>query len=64
MAKTYTALMKGIVEKGEGFVAMQRDRMTKLLKDKLTPKKIEELNKKINIVASFRFEPQEVKEEL
>lgn len=35
--------MKGVLEKGEDFVATQRDRMLKLLKDKLTEKKIDEL---------------------
>jgi hypothetical protein len=46
--------MKGIIEKGDQFVSMQRERMTKLLKDKLTEAKIAEINKKLNIVASFK----------
>lgn len=62
--RTYTALMKGVIEKGEDFVAKQRDRMTKLLKDKMPEKKAEELRKKLNIVASFRLEPQHANEEL
>lgn len=56
--------MKGVLEKGEDFVGKQRERMTKLLKDKMTEKKLQELSKKLNIVASFRFEPQQPKEEL
>ena len=55
LARTYIALMKGVIEKGEDFVNLQRERMSKLLKDKLTEKKIAEINKKLNIVASFKF---------
>jgi hypothetical protein len=47
--------MKGIIEKGKNFVEMQRERMNKLLKDKLSESKIAEINKKLNIVASFKF---------
>lgn len=46
--------MKGIIEKGEEFIPKQRERMTNLLKDKLSEAKIEEINQKLNIVASFR----------
>lgn len=60
----YTALMKGVIEKGEGFIAMQRERMTKLLADKLSEKKIEEINQKLNILGSFRVKVTEVNEEL
>lgn len=57
--------MKGVIEKGEDFVTKQRERMLKLLKDKMSEKKIDALNKKLNILASFRFETQDsVKEEL
>ena len=47
--------MKGVIEKGEDFVNLQRERMSKLLKDKLTDKKVAEINKKLNIIASFKF---------
>lgn len=60
----YTALMKGVIEKGEGFISMQRERMTKLLADKLSAKKIEEINNKLNILGSFRVKVTETKEEL
>lgn len=56
--------MKGTLEKGEDFVAKQRERMTKLLKDKLSEKKLDELNKKLNIIASFKFPEPEKKAEL
>lgn len=60
----YTALMKGVIEKGEAFIPMQRERMTKLLADKLSEKKIEEINHKLNILGSFRVKVTEVNEEL
>lgn len=54
--KFYASLMKGVIEKGDDFISKQRIRMTNLLKEKLTVKKIEELNSKLNIVASFRLQ--------
>lgn len=64
MVKTYAVLMKGVIEKGEDFIAKQRDRMTNLLGGKITESKIEELNLKINIIGSFKFEEKIVNEEL
>lgn len=55
--------MKGTIEQGDGHVEMQRERMTKLLEGKLSDKKKEEINLKLNILSSFRF-PQSTKEEL
>lgn len=55
--------MKGVISKGEDYVKMQRERMTKLLKDKLSENKIIELSKKLNILDSFKF-PNTGKEEL
>lgn len=55
--------MKGIVEKGEDFVTTQKERMNKLLKDKISKKKQEEINKKLNIIASFQV-TKPVKNEL
>lgn len=55
--------MKGVIEKGEDFVKLQKERMTKLLKDKLSENKIIELTKKLNIVDSFKFGTKK-KEEL
>lgn len=62
--KTYVALMKGIIEKGEDHVAKQNERMTNLLKGKLSEKKIDEINKKLNILGSFRFPIKTNKQEL
>lgn len=57
--------MKGVIEKGENFVPKQRERMTNLLKDKLSEAKIEEISQKLNIVASFRIAAKETgKQEL
>lgn len=64
MVKTYAVLMRGVIEKGEDFIAKQRDRMMNLLGGKITEKKIEELNLKINIIGSFKFEEKIVNEEL
>lgn len=47
--------MKGVIEKGDGFVKKQRERMVKLIKDKLSEKKIQEINEKLNIVTAFKF---------
>jgi hypothetical protein len=55
--------MKGIIEKGDEFVGKQQERMAKLLKDKLSGKKVEELTKKINILSSFKYQGNS-KEEL
>lgn len=57
-------MMKGVIEKGDDFVLYQRERMSKLLKDKLADSKIEELNQKLNIIASFRFPEKPSKQEL
>lgn len=56
--------MKGIIEKGEDHVAKQNERMTNLLKGKLSEKKIDEINKKLNILGSFRFPIKTDKQEL
>lgn len=47
--------MKGIIEKGDNFVIKQQERISKLLKDKLSKKKIDELMKKLNILSSFKY---------
>lgn len=62
--KFYLALMKGVLEKGEEFVAIQNERLNKLLKDKITKKKQEELNKKLNIISSFKITKSAPKNEL
>ena len=56
--------MKGVIENGEDYISKQRERMNKLLKTKLTDTKIEELNIKLNIVASFKFTSPDKKYEL
>jgi hypothetical protein len=45
--------MKNSIEKGNGFIALQTERMTKLLGDKISEKKTEEIGKKLNILMSF-----------
>ncbi|XP_070500998.1 protein windbeutel [Chironomus tepperi] len=54
LSKFYAVLMKGIIEKGDDFVNKQQERIAKLLKDKLSKKKVEELTKKLNILSSFK----------
>lgn len=51
----YAVMMKGILEYGDEFIQKQNERMAKLLKDKLSGKKIEELKLKLNILSSFKF---------
>lgn len=46
--------MKGVLENGEEFIGIQDERMNKLLKEKISKKKVDEINKKLNIIASFR----------
>lgn len=50
------------MEKGDQYAETQRERMKKLLTDKISEKKIAEINKKLNIIASFRF--QQFRDEL
>lgn len=45
--------MKNVIEKDEDFINAQEERLTKLLKDKISKKKQEEINKKLNILSSF-----------
>ncbi|CAO1326207.1 unnamed protein product [Diamesa tonsa] len=63
LAKTYAVLMKGIMATGDKFVTAQKTRMEKLLKDKLSDKKISELTKKLNIISSFKIK-DEINDEL
>ncbi|CAG9799426.1 unnamed protein product [Chironomus riparius] len=56
LVKFYTVLMKGIIDNGDAFVNKQKERMAKLLKDKLSEKKVEELSKKLNILSSFKYQ--------
>lgn len=63
LAKTYAVLMKGIMATGNKFVTAQKVRMEKLMKDKLSDKKISELSKKINIISSFKIK-EDINDEL
>ncbi|KAG5676377.1 hypothetical protein PVAND_006218 [Polypedilum vanderplanki] len=63
IAKFYVTLMKNSIEKGKEFIALQQERMTKLLGDKISEKKSEEINKKLNILMSFKKYDQENKKE-
>lgn len=56
--------MKGVIEKGDEFIEVQRERLGKLLKEKITKAKQEEINKKLNILSSFKTVKSAVKEEL
>jgi hypothetical protein len=56
--------MKGVIEKGNDFIKTQNERMNKLLKDKISKKKQEEINKKLNIIASFKVTNAATKNEL
>jgi hypothetical protein len=64
IAGFYVTLMKNSIEKGNGFIALQRDRMTKLLGDKISEKKTEEIGKKLNILMSFEKHLSAEREEL
>lgn len=55
--------MKGIMATGNKFVTAQKARMEKLLKDKLSDKKINELSKKLNIISSFKIK-EDINDEL
>lgn len=46
--------MKGVIEKGDEFIGLQKDRMGNLLKGKITKTKQEEIHKKLNILSSFK----------
>lgn len=56
--------MKGVIEKGADHISRQYERITKLMTGKLSEKKIAELNLKLNIIGSFRFQLKPTKEEL
>lgn len=61
IVKTYLLIMKKIVEQGIEFVANEKTRLQKLLKDgKVKEKKKMELSQKLNILHSFSL----VKDEL
>lgn len=47
--------MKGVIEKGDEFITMQKERLGKLLKEKITKAKQEEIHKKLNILSSFKI---------
>lgn len=56
--------MQKIIEKGEGFVTTEKERVQKLLAGKLTPEKIKELNNKLNILESFSTSAETKTDEL
>lgn len=45
--------MQKVIDKGEGFIASENERVKKLLDSKLSPEKKKELNSKLNILLSF-----------
>lgn len=65
-ADIYVAMMKNILEKGDGFVRRNIDRLTKIANDKnVVAKKKEKMQIKINILRSFVVEEiRKDKEEL
>jgi Endoplasmic reticulum protein ERp29, C-terminal domain len=47
-------IMSRIEEKGETFVAAEKQRLVNILKTKLTDKKKQELTQRLNVLESFR----------
>lgn len=45
--------MKKIIENGKKFIAQETDRVSKLLKGKISPKKQTELQNRLNILRAF-----------
>lgn len=59
--KTYLTFMKKIIESGMSFVAQEKNRLNKIIKDgKLANKKKEELSQRLNILHSFRISKDEL----
>ncbi|GLV36848.1 windbeutel [Carabus blaptoides fortunei] len=52
-AKTYTIVMKKIIENGKKFITQETDRVLKLLKEKISAKKQNELQNRLNILRAF-----------
>lgn len=53
-AEIYVKSMRKVIEKGEDFVPKEVERVEKLLKAKMTKEKQDELQKRINILQSFK----------
>lgn len=45
--------MQKVIDKGNGFIASENERVKKLLDGKISPEKKKELNSKLNILLSF-----------
>lgn len=60
----YVKIMKKIQEKGVEYVDTETIRVQKLLKDKITDKKKELFKKRLDILSSFQYAKQGVKDEL
>lgn len=52
-AKIYLVVMRKILENGAQFIAQERERVSKLLKGKISAKKHGELNSRLNILRAF-----------
>lgn len=62
--KIYITLMKKVLEKGDDFIGSEVARVKKILDDKISDKKRNELNIRLNVLQSFTFNNKTVKEEL
>ncbi|XP_063628454.1 endoplasmic reticulum resident protein 29 [Cydia splendana] len=64
-AKIYKTILEKIIEKGDGFVKTEHERITKLLNGKLSEEKKKEMGQRINILQTFQLHETKVdKEEL
>lgn len=63
-ADMYIKTMKKIVEKGEGFVETEVERLEKLRSGKLSDKKKEQIGERLNILSTFTVSKIHGKDEL
>ena len=63
-ADTYIKIMKKVITFGGVFVTQELERIDKVLAGKLSPAKIKDLERRINVLKSFGGQIQQIKEEL
>lgn len=58
-AQVYLKLMRRIIERGSIFLASEETRVNNLISSKITETKKNELQVRLNIIQSFKFEPEQ-----